>query len=498
MRFQPSSLLPRLLSPSLLLKTTALAAGLLMSAAPAWSYSAHAGGIVDAAGASVQLRGVNWFGAETANNVVHGLWTRNWQDMITQMQGQGFNAVRLPFCPTTLRGVQPSSIDYGRNPDLQGLNSLQVLDAVVLELSRRGMYVLLDHHTTDCQSISELWYTPSYSEAQWLADLAFVAQRYAQVPGVIGIDIKNEPHGAATWGTGNVATDWNLAAERAAATVLPLAPHWLIAVEGIGGSASCSSQGGHFWGGNIEPLECRPLAIPADRLLLAPHTYGPDVYEQQYFKAPGFPANMPAIWEQHFGRFVQKGYTLLLGEFGGKYGQGHPGDVAWQNALVDYLVAKGVRGGFYWSWNPNSGDTGGILQDDWQTVRSDKVQLLRRLWGNVGGSTPPPPPPPGQPPAPPPAPQPPPPPPPPAEAKFSVVQIVDTDWGAGYCQRVQIHNTGAAAGNWALSTQVQGRINNLWNAVWQQQGSQLTASGVDWNKTLAPGARAEFGFCAQR
>ena len=500
MHSQPPLRTSRSLSASTLLRSAALAAGLLMATATASGYEVRASHILDAAGNTVQLRGVNWFGAETETHALHGLWARNWKDMIDQMQGQGFNAVRLPFCPATLQGVAPSGIDYSRNADLQGMNSRQVLDAVVLELSRRGMYVLLDHHTSDCQSISELWYTPSYSEAQWLNDLAFVAQRYREVPGVIGIDIKNEPHGAATWGTGNVATDWNLAAERAAARVLPIAPHWLIAVEGIGASASCSSQAGHFWGSNIEPLECKPLAIPADRLLLAPHTYGPDVYVQPYFNAADFPANMPAIWEQQFGRFVQKGYTLLLGEFGGKYGQGHGGDVAWQDALVDYLVGKGVRSGFYWSWNPNSGDTGGILQDDWQTVRSDKVQLLQRLWGNVGGGTTPAPEPANPlPPAPTPQPDPTPAPTPaPGQAQFSFQQIVDTDWGSGYCQRIQVRNTGTAAGDWVLVTPISGQVTTLWSAQWLQQGNLLGAIGLDWNHSLAPGASTEFGFCAQR
>ena len=473
----------------------ALAACLLASAAPAQAYEVQAGKILDGAGQAIQLRGVNWFGFGTGTKVVHGLWTRNWKDMITQMQEVGVNAVRLPFCPATLDGVTPNGIDYSRNADLQGLNSLEMMDRVVGELSARGMYVLLDHHTPDCENISELWYTPSYSEQEWISDLAFVAQRYASVPGVIGLDIKNEPHGAATWGTGNPATDWNSAAERAAAAVLQAAPHWLIAVEGIGGSATCSSQNNaHFWGGNIEPLECTPLNIPANRLLLAPHTYGPDVYEQQYFKAPDFPRNMPAIWEQQFGRFVQKGYTIVLGEFGGKYGQGLPHDRAWQDALVDYLVAKDMRSGFYWSWNPNSGDTGGILNDDWQTLRSDKVQLLKRLWGD--GTAPNPGPGPGPNPNPNPTPTPVPTPTP--SPNFAVMQTVTSDWNSGYCQNVKIINMGSAAGDWAIGTTVSGTINNLWNAVWKQQGNQLTASGVSWNKTLAPGASAEFGFCAAR
>jgi endoglucanase len=63
---------------------------------------------------------------------------------------------------------------------------------------------------------------------------------------------------------------------------------------------------------------------------------------------------------------------------------------------------------------------------------------------------------------------------------------------------VNVVNMGGAPGEWTVTTQVSGTINNLWNAQWTQQGSQLTASGLHWNKTLAPGATAEFGFCAQR
>jgi aryl-phospho-beta-D-glucosidase BglC (GH1 family) len=31
----------------------------------------------------------------------------------------------------------------------------------------------------------------------------------------------------------------------------------------------------------------------------------------------------------------------------------------------------------FWSLNPNSGDTGGILQDDWKTVHQWKMNLLQ-------------------------------------------------------------------------------------------------------------------------
>ncbi|WP_159090520.1 glycoside hydrolase family 5 protein, partial [Xanthomonas fragariae] len=200
--------------------TLALATALALTAAPAFSYSISNKKIVDDRGKVVQLKGVNVFGFESGNHVMHGLWARNWKEMINQMQGLGFNAVRLPFCPATLRAsTTPTSIDYGRNPDLQGLTSLQIFDKVINEFNARGMYVLLDHHSPDCGSISELWYTGSYSEARWLEDLRFVANRYKSVPSVIGLDLKNEPHGAATWASGNASTDWNKAAERGSAAL---------------------------------------------------------------------------------------------------------------------------------------------------------------------------------------------------------------------------------------------------------------------------------------
>ena len=69
-----------------LCKNLALVGCLLMGSSAAWSYGIQAGKVVNDAGQAIQLRGVNWFGFETNTHVVHGLWARNWKDMITQMQ----------------------------------------------------------------------------------------------------------------------------------------------------------------------------------------------------------------------------------------------------------------------------------------------------------------------------------------------------------------------------------------------------------------------------
>ncbi len=47
---------------------------------PAWSYYVEGGKVHSESGQEINLYGVSWFGFETNNHVVHGLWARNWKD----------------------------------------------------------------------------------------------------------------------------------------------------------------------------------------------------------------------------------------------------------------------------------------------------------------------------------------------------------------------------------------------------------------------------------
>ncbi|GIV75732.1 MAG: hypothetical protein KatS3mg050_0126 [Litorilinea sp.] len=470
------------------------------SPAPSQGYTVQGNQILDPAGTPLLLRGVSWFGFETHEHVVHGLWARNWQAMITQMADLGFNAVRIPVCPATLQDSPVSSIDYSRNPDLQGLTSLAILDRLLQAFDQQGFYILLDHHRPDCNAISELWYTESYSEEQWIDDLVFMAQRYSHLAHFLGIDLKNEPHGAATWGTGNPATDWDLAAARAAAAVLAANPNLLIFVEGIQENPTCSGDQNHWWGGNLEPLACTPLAIPREKLVLSPHVYGPDVYVQPYFNHADFPANLPAIWEAHFGQFADD-YPVVIGEFGGRYGHGgDPRDRTWQDALVDYLVQKGIRSSFYWSWNANSGDTGGILQDDWNQVWSDKVALLHRLWGLDGTPLPSPSPSPSATASPPASTATPVPPSTPTGAPPALCRVhyqVESVWEGGFVANVAWTYLGSQRlSGWELAWTFPAgqRISQIWNGVVSQEGDQVRVRHADWNAAVEPNGQVTFGF----
>lgn len=479
-------------------------------------YRVQSGRIYDSSNQEIQLRGVNWFGfQETRDYIVHGLWKRNWRSQIKQMKNIGVNAVRLPFCPAVLQNepvTKDGIINYNLNRELRYKKSLELFDLVVNELNNEHMYVLLDHHTPDCKTLTELWYLDTYTEQQWLDDLAFVAQRYKNLPYVIGVDLKNEPHGAATWGTG-LPTDWKLAAETAASRVLSVAPEMLIFVEGIEDNNQESvppcSTGGHWWGGNFEPMDCYPLNIPADRLVLSPHVYGPDVSNHTYFNDPSFPNNMPYWWDLHFGHFAPQ-YPIVFGEFGGKYGHGGVGekDILWQNKVVDYMIEKNMRSSFYWSWNPNSGDTGGILQDDWETLWDDKVALLHRLWGYTpqtpehgcsdgrdgdGDGLLDYPADPGcqnaedddefNPPI--------------GSQGLEITTVTNNDWGTGYCKVLRVKNTNNFDVDWVVNETIQGQFTSLWSAAYTQNGNQ-GAFGGTWNDILDAGQTIEFGFCVNR
>ena len=483
----------------------------ILISAPAWSYYVEGGKVHDGSGQEINLYGVSWFGFETNNHVVHGLWARNWKDMIEQIKGHGFTAIRLPFCPATLNNTGVTSINYSLNPDLQGLNSLEIMDKVIDELDRQGFYILLDHHTSDCQTIDDLWYTSNYSEQDWVSDLVFVADRYQDVERVFAIDIKNEPHGPATWGTGNPLTDWNTAAERAASEILDYNPDLLIFVQGIENNPTCSSSINHLWGGNLEPFDCFPLSIPADKIVLSPHVYGPDVFDQPYFNDSNFPNNMPDIWDTHFGYLVERGYAVIIGDFGGRYGNGgDPRDRTWQDTLINYMDDKGMTDFFYWSWNPNSGDTGGILQDNWHDVWEDKITLLGQL---MDGSTNPPPTPacsdgidndddgltdfpedtgcdnaednnefnetPGG-------------------DEVSADVTINDDWGTGYCADVTVTNNSPSPSDWTVTFSIEGTVRDIWNATYSQNEDEVAAEGVSWNNIVNPGQSIGFGFCAER
>ncbi len=206
---------------------------------------------------------------------------------------------------------------------------------------------------------------------------------------MIGADLLDEPHGAATWGDGS-ATDWAAAATQAGDAIQAVNPNWLIMVEGIQTYDGQST----WWGGNLMGVASHPITLTdPDKLVYSPHDYPASVYDQSWFNAANYPNNLPSVWNQYWGYIYQDGIApVFLGEFGSEMQT--TSDQEWMQSLVNYIDAPGGVGGAegiswaYWDWNPTSSDTGGILENDWSTVDMTKMDAITPALYHAGsGST---------------------------------------------------------------------------------------------------------------
>ncbi|HEX2678823.1 MAG TPA: glycoside hydrolase family 5 protein [Polyangiales bacterium] len=349
-------------------------AGRIVPSSPGYLHT-HGRQLLDHDGNPVQLTGINWFGMETSNYAPHGLWTRSLDSMLDQIVSLGYNMLRLPYCSQFFdSGSTPNGIDMAKNPGLQGKSGLALLDAIVDAAGKRGLRVVLDRHRPDSNAQSELWYTGSYSEQRWIDDWKMLATHYKGNSTVIGFDLHNEPHGMATWGDGSMQTDWRAAAERAGNAILAINSDVLIIVEGI------EKHGGqsNWWGGNLRGAKASPVRLDVkERLVYSAHEYPPSVYMQPWFSASDYPNNLPSVWHDNWGYLIDEDIApVWLGEFGTKYET--DADKKWLGKLASYIDEKSLDFA-YWCINPNSGDTGGILKDDWMTVQTEKQAVLMPL-----------------------------------------------------------------------------------------------------------------------
>ena len=160
----------------------------------------------------------------------------------------------------------------GRN-----ITGMQLFDSIVDELAAQDILIVLNNHNSAsgwcCSLDSEegLWQTTLYSTDDWVEGLKNITARYASIPQVIGMDLRNEIHDfedqIITWGTSpNKDTDWKVASELAGKAVLDANPDSLVIVTGI-----CS-------GFDIQLQVNDPPDIPDNRMVWTVHTYGKSVY----------------------------------------------------------------------------------------------------------------------------------------------------------------------------------------------------------------------------
>ena len=363
-------------------------------------------------GSPIRLKAVNWFGAETATMVPHGLWARTWKPILTQIKSMGFNCIRLPFSRQGFANMSTIPTDNGAlgigqgpggtdlNPDLIGLTVYEIFDLIIEECRLNGLYVILDHHRNGYDAHEAYPVTATYNEAGWHALWGQMATRYGNNTTVIGADLYNEP--ASVWWP-TLATLY----EGCGNHIHTIAPNWIIFCEG--GADDGTAQNNFWMGGNLENVRTRPVTLTLpNKVAYAPHEYGLSVFHSPWLKYAGndpvnWPTSMYDKRRNHYSFIFEEGIApILVGEFGGKFGYGDDGLVTgadyvyereWLTTLINHMNGDFNGDGVtnltgnqlgmsfaYWSFNVNSGDTGGLVQTDWITEQAGKLALIAPLF----------------------------------------------------------------------------------------------------------------------
>ncbi|PCK06005.1 MAG: glycosyl hydrolase family 5 [Alteromonadaceae bacterium] len=395
--------------------------------------------IVDSDGNSVWLAGANWFGMNATERVFHGLWAANMEKLLRETAERGINLIRVPISTQLLKewanGEFPAvTVNSSTNPNLDGLNSIEVFDYFLAQAKSCGLKVMVDVHSAEADNsghIAPLWYKGSVTTEDWVNTLGWVADHYKNDDTIVAYDLENEPHGIpkgtaessqlagesdfdycnrleettdqsfSKWDDSTDINNWKYAAELGAKAVLDANPNVLIMIEGI---EAYATQGKwvnprklnntpeacyafNWWGGNLRGVADMEVEAPTglqDQIVYSPHDYGPLVFMQPWFRTAFDRDTLRSdVWEPNWLFIHNEGISpLFIGEWGGFMDGGD--NQKWMEALRDEIAEERLHHTF-WVINPNSGDTGGLLKADWETWDEEKYELLRgALWEENG------------------------------------------------------------------------------------------------------------------
>lgn len=381
------------------------------------------GKILDANGNPVRIAGISWYGFETTDHLVRGLYTQDYKTIINTIKSLGYNIIRIPFSNELVES-NPVPTNFttsvggqAANMALVGKPALTDLDNIIGYAGSIGLRVILDNHRSEAGDSSEasgLWYTDAFPQQNWLADWQTLATRYSDAkftfngnPTVIGVELRNAPHLIGAYGTigscwtGDTATDgcptsltsknWPVAAQAAGNAILAINPKLLIFVAGT----DCYNHVCGWRGGNLIGVATNPVVLNVpNQLVYAAHDYGPALFRQPWFNFDTTSAgSLSSVWNQFWGYISSTGTApVWLAEFGtgnsaDDIQSASPGSQGqWFQSLIPYLQNNPSIGWTYWALNGEN--RFGLLdrQYDPTPVSALKQSLLQSIQFPLGGT----------------------------------------------------------------------------------------------------------------
>lgn len=370
--------------------------------------------IVDQNGTEVWLTGCNWFGYNTGSNIFDGVWACNMRDSLDSIADHGFNLLRIPMSAELLlqwkNGEYPqANFNHAYNPELESMNSLEIFDYVLDICAADGIKVMIDIHSLPTDAMGHMlpmWYSDTMTVDDYYEALDWLSARYANNDTIIAYDLKNEPHGKASepehaiWNDSEDSNNWRYVAQTAGNIILDNNPHALIMIEGIqiypldpqSNNFTSTNDDDYYntwWGGNLRAVADYPIDFGSPernaQIVYSPHDYGPTVYMQPWFEG-GF--TYESLYEDYWHEswlYIDEEQIapLLIGEWGGFM----TGDNLTWMTYMRQLIAEYHLNHTFWCFNANSGDTGGLVLDDFTTWDEDKYEFVREvLWQDADGN----------------------------------------------------------------------------------------------------------------
>lgn len=332
-----------------------------------------------------------------------------------------------------------NSPDYSFNPsfcDADGstMDSMGIFDVIMQKLKKYGIKALIDVHSPASHNSGHnynLWFYQSsaadadnmavgfYSKKEitydmWIDSVTWLAEKYKNDDTIVAYDLKNEPHGKrgyngstcptdiAKWDDSKDLNNWAYAATECGNSILDVNPNALILIEGVeqypktdkgytydtpdiwNAPADQSPWYGAWWGGNLRGVKDYPIDFGSkarnSQIVYSPHDYGPSVYNQTWF-AKDFTTQslLDDYWYDTWAYINDQNIApLLIGEWGGHMDGAE--NQKWMELLRDYMVDNHINHTF-WCLNPNSGDTGGLLDSSFKVWDDAKYTLFEEsLW----------------------------------------------------------------------------------------------------------------------
>nr|BAF57289.1 putative glycosyl hydrolase family5 [uncultured symbiotic protist of Reticulitermes speratus] len=320
---------------------------------PGGYYHARGHDIVDETDTIVQLWGVNWWGAESGECFpTNKDW--NLDELINQVDSKGFNTWRFPISADRVHEWIGDWAEYGAAEDYCKKNNLKWFEDLIEKLSAKGHKLIFDIHSLHGNTYRDnLWFKKGYGPDYIIEALEFLAEHFNESDTVIGLDLKNEPHGlcqnnhgynysenglfdgdqpafeggdfgalvSTKWDNSSDDNNWKHFIETAGNRIHAKNPNLLILVEGI----ECYNGHTTWWGGNLEAVKDYPITLNVpNKVVYSPHDYPGEVNAGSgrgwFCDETNFNTMWTEAWLPYWDYiYLENIAPILIGEWGLKF-----------------------------------------------------------------------------------------------------------------------------------------------------------------------------------